>query len=392
MKKFKFNFFKKPQVILVLLTLICAGTIWLSSVNQSVSAPLRTVAGIFVVPLQRGMNQIGTWFSEKNQERISLEDALSQNEQLQKQVAELQAEQAQHANDDDEISRLRQLLNLKETYNAYPTVGATVIMKNSGNNWYRKFMIDKGTNDGLDVDMNVIATAGLVGIITDIGPNYAIVTSIIDEESKVSGMLRKTLDTCIVAGDMSAIQDGKLRLEYMSNNFNSDVDNTVVTSNVSEKFLPGIVIGKAVDVTLEDNKVTKTGYLIPAVDFEHLKDVLVITTKKQTLSDEELEKIQEQLIEPSTSEDEVEETEPETSAEPSSEETTKPTEEESTQPQTSASESSSEASSEQQREEQSSQASSAQSNGSLQSNGDESSESPVADSIQADFQAVPDEE
>ncbi|HIR87618.1 MAG TPA: rod shape-determining protein MreC [Candidatus Fimimorpha faecalis] len=376
MKKFKFNFFKKPQVILVLLTLICAGTIWLSSMNQSVSAPLRTVAGIFVVPLQRGMNQIGTWFAEKNQERMSLDDVLSQKEQLQEQVAKLQAEQAQHANDNDEISRLRQLLNLKETYNTYPTVGATVIMKNSGNNWYRKFMIDKGTNDGLDVDMNVIATAGLVGIITDIGPNYAIVTSIIDEESKVSGMLRKTLDTCIVAGDMSAIQDGRLRLEYMSNNFNSDVDNTVVTSNVSEKFLPGIVIGKAVDVTLEDNKVTKTGYLVPAVDFEHLKDVLVITTKKQTLSDEELEKIQEQLIEPSTSEEEI--TQPSTEA--AEEET-----EESTEEQTSAEESlqsSSETSSKQQSSQTSSQ----------QSNGEESSESPVADSIQADFQAVPDEE
>lgn len=376
MKKFKFNFFKKPQVILVLLTLICAGTIWLSSMNQSVSAPLRTVAGIFVVPLQRGMNQIGTWFAEKNQERMSLDDVLSQKEQLQEQVAKLQAEQVQHANDNDEISRLRQLLNLKETYNTYPTVGATVIMKNSGNNWYRKFMIDKGTNDGLDVDMNVIATAGLVGIITDIGPNYAIVTSIIDEESKVSGMLRKTLDTCIVAGDMSAIQDGRLRLEYMSNNFNSDVDNTVVTSNVSEKFLPGIVIGKAVDVTLEDNKVTKTGYLVPAVDFEHLKDVLVITTKKQTLSDEELEKIQEQLIEPSTSEEEV--TQPSTEA--AEEET-----EESTEEQTSAEESlqsSLETSSEQQSSQTSSQ----------QSNGEESSESPVADSIQADFQAVPDEE
>lgn len=376
MKKFKFNFFKKPQVILVLLTLICAGTIWLSSMNQSVSAPLRTVAGIFVVPLQRGMNQIGTWFAEKNQERMSLDEVLSQKEQLQEQVAKLQAEQAQHANDNDEISRLRQLLNLKETYNTYPTVGATVIMKNSGNNWYRKFMIDKGTNDGLDVDMNVIATAGLVGIITDIGPNYAIVTSIIDEESKVSGMLRKTLDTCIVAGDMSAIQDGRLRLEYMSNNFNSDVDNTVVTSNVSEKFLPGIVIGKAVDVTLEDNKVTKTGYLVPAVDFEHLKDVLVITTKKQTFSDEELEKIQEQLIEPSTSEEEI--TQPSTEA--AEEET-----EESTEEQTSAEESlqsSSETSSKQQSSQTSSQ----------QSNGEESSESPVADSIQADFQAVPDEE
>lgn len=379
MKKFKFNFFKKPQVILVLLTLICAGTIWLSSMNSNVSAPLRAVAGVFVVPLQRGINQIGSWFSVKNQEHMTLEQALSENEELQKKVEELEAEQAQHANDADEISRMSQLLNVKETYKNYQTVGATVIMKNSGNNWYRKFMIDKGTNDGLDVDMNVIATAGLVGIITDVGPNYSIVTSIIDEESKVSGMLRKTLDTCIVAGDMTAIQDGKLRLEYMSNNFNSGVDNTIVTSNVSEKFLPGIVIGKAVDITLEENKVTKTGYLIPAVDFEHLKDVLVITTKKQTLSDEDLKKAKEQLIEPYIDEDATEETS----------ESKKETKEETKKETTKAEESKQ---SDAQAESSTEPSSSAAESSAAQTGGEESSESPVADSIEASFGAVPDEE
>lgn len=381
MKKFKFNFFKKPQVILALLTLICAGTIWLSSANSTVSAPLRTAVGVFVVPLQRGMNQIGSWFSAKTQERMTLEEALTKNEELQKRIEELEAEHEQHANDADEIARMGQLLNVKETYKNYQTVGATIIMKNSGNNWYRKFMIDKGTNDGLDVDMNVIATSGLVGIITDVGPNYSIVTSIIDEESKVSGMLRKTLDTCIVAGDMTAIQDGRLRLEYMSNSFNNGVDNTVVTSNVSEKFLPGIVIGKAVDVTLEDNKVTKTGYLIPAVDFEHLKDVLVITTKKQTLSDEELKKAEEQLIDPYTEETAKETTK---KKEETKEETKKTTE-------ASKEESSSESSAAQ-NESSSSETSSAPETSSSQMSTENSAESPSADSIQASFGEVSDEE
>lgn len=387
MKKFKSNFFKKPQVILVLLTLICAATIWLSSTNNYVAAPLRTAAGIVVVPLQRGMNQIGAWFSTKNEERMTLEEALEKNKQLQEKVAQLEAEHEQHANDADELERRGQLLNLKETYNNYQTVGATVIMKNSGNNWYRKFMIDKGKNDGLDVDMNVIATAGLVGIITEVGPNYSIVTSIIDEESKVSGMLRKTLDTCIVAGDLSAIQDGKLRLEYMSNNFNNDVDSTVVTSNVSEKFLPGIVIGKAVDVKLGDNKVTKTGYLIPAVNFERLKDVLVITTKKQMITEEELEHAKEQLIDPYRQEDtsnnkEIKKEEKQTT-ETATEETTEQTTEQSSVQQ-SQQESQPSASQQEPSTPQQSQPSSDPIN-------PEEPQGPSADSIQANFEAVDDE-
>lgn len=297
----KFNFFKRPYGIFLILIVICGIVIGISAIGQSVSPPLKAIASVTIIPLQKGINKVGSWLFDGRSQNLSLDEALNENESLKRQVTELQAESQKHAADEDEIARLNSLLGLKDTYKNYNTVGATIIMKNSGSNWYRKFTIDKGSNDGLAVDMNVIATGGLVGIITDVGPNYSIVTSIIDESSNVSGMIRKSLETCIVAGDMASINNsGKIRLEYMSQNFNSAIDSTIVTSTISDKYVPGIVIGRAVDVTIGDNRVSKSGYLIPAVDFQTLKDVLVITTLKQTMSDEEVEQIKAELFEPET--------------------------------------------------------------------------------------------
>ena len=159
--------------------------------------------------------------------------------------------------------------------------GARVIQKDAGN-WYHSFVIDKGTDDGIEVDMNVIADGGLVGIVTEVGSNFAKVRSIIDDDSNVSAMSLNSGDTCIVSGDLKLYADGKLRLSYIDKNDNIWDDDKIVTSNISDKYLPNILIGYAKDITVDSNNVTKSGYLIPAVDFEHLQNVLVIKTLKVT--------------------------------------------------------------------------------------------------------------
>ena len=82
------------------------------------------------------------------------------------------------------------------------------LQKDSGN-WFSTFTIDKGKNDGLDVNMNVIAGSGLVGIITDVGPNYAKVKCIIDDSSNVSGMVSTTEDNLTVSGSIKSMNEKK---------------------------------------------------------------------------------------------------------------------------------------------------------------------------------------
>ncbi len=181
-----------------------------------------------------------------------------------------------------ELAELRQLMSLDERYSDYPTVGARVIGKDAGN-WYSTFLIDKGSNDGIKVNMNVMAGAGLVGIVTSVGPNWATVRSIIDDESNISAMVLNTSDTMIVTGDLELYSNGTIKFTELRDEDNAvSAGDQIVTSQISSKYLPGISIGYIKEINNDSNNLTKSGYITPIVDFEHLDIVLVVTVMKQT--------------------------------------------------------------------------------------------------------------
>ncbi|ROR29170.1 rod shape-determining protein MreC [Mobilisporobacter senegalensis] len=179
-----------------------------------------------------------------------------------------------------ELENLRNLYQLDQKYASYPKVAARVISKET-NNWYNTFLIDKGTEDGLAVDMNVLAGNGLVGIITEAGKNYSRVRSIIDDSSNVSGMFLKTSDTCIVTGSLKLIDSGLIQVSHISKDADVKDGYEIVTSNISDKYLQGILIGYISDITVDANNMTKSGYLTPAVNFNRLDTVLIITELKE---------------------------------------------------------------------------------------------------------------
>ncbi|MEZ3467598.1 MAG: rod shape-determining protein MreC, partial [Schaedlerella sp.] len=94
-----------------------------------------------------------------------------------------------------------------------------------------------------------------------------------------------TSDTCIVRGDLSLINDGKMRFEQMENNDNKvEVGEQIVTSHISDKYLQGILIGYVSEVQVDSNNLTRSGYLTPVVNFKKLQEVLVITKTKAELT------------------------------------------------------------------------------------------------------------
>ena len=142
-------------------------------------------------------------------------------------------------------------------------------------------IIDKGTDDGLAVDMNVIAGGGLVGRITKIGPNWARVTSIISDGVNVSGQVASSDLTLMVTGDLKLIDRGLVSFSLLSDPDGLVVKgDKVVTSNISDKYLPGLLIGYIDTVQNDANNLTKSGTISVATDFDHLSVVLVITDLK----------------------------------------------------------------------------------------------------------------
>ena len=141
---------------LLILSLICIILMGLSLVTDKVNGPLRTVANYTIVPMQKGINNIGLWMSDLTQNFETLKEVKSKNEKLQKTVDELTIENNRLQQERYELERLQELYALDQSYADYKKVGAHVTANDSGN-WFSSFTIDKGEKDGIKKDMNVMA-------------------------------------------------------------------------------------------------------------------------------------------------------------------------------------------------------------------------------------------
>ena len=262
------------------LSLLCVCMIGITTIKGSILNPLRTAVGYVLVPIQSGVNRVGGGLYNELSSVGKLKTALAENETLKTRVDELTEENTRLRSEQFELERLSSLYELDQEYMQYHKIGARIIAKDSSS-WFSVFRIDKGSDDGIKEDMNVIAGGGLVGIVTDVGANYATVRSIIDDSSRVSAMAQQSGDSCIVAGDLQLFKEGRLKLSYMEKDDDIKDGDMIVTSNISGKFLPGILVGYATDITVDYNdNLTKSGYLIPAARFDRLQEVLVITDLK----------------------------------------------------------------------------------------------------------------
>lgn len=271
---------------LLILSIICVLLMGLSLVTDKVNGPLRAVANYTIVPMQNGINTVGIWMSDLTKNLDTLKELQAENDALKAEINDLTMKINLLQLDKEELTRLRELYKLDEYYSDYQMIGARVTSNDSGN-WFSSFVIDKGKNDGIKEDMNVMAQGGLVGIVTEVGPNWARVRSIIDDASNVSALVLSTSDTCIVNGDLTLMQEGKIRFEQLPNN-DTEIKSgePVVTSHISNKYLQGILIGYINEVHEDANNLTRSGYMVPAVDFQHLQEVLVITSTKADLLEE----------------------------------------------------------------------------------------------------------
>lgn len=269
---------------LLILAAICIILLGIERFSDG-GGPLRFIANYTVIPMQKGISYVGRFMSDVSGNFETLEDVKKENKELQSKVDELTIDNTRLRQEQYELERLRELYKLDQNYSDYEKIGAHVIA-NNGSNWFNDFTIDKGSNDGVQVNSNVLAGSGLAGIVTEVGPDYARVRSIIDDSSNISAMMLSTSDTCVVRGDLELMADGRIRFEKLANNENKiEVGEQVVTSHVSNRFLQGLFIGYVSEIEVDANNLTRSGYITPAVDFSNLQEVLVITTTKQDLLD-----------------------------------------------------------------------------------------------------------
>lgn len=279
--KHRRNFEFSPKMLLILLTVICMLLLSVSVLFKDATRPFTSIVAAVVIPMQDGINSVGVWVSDRAGSMQSMEELRTENEQLRQQVEDLTRQNESLQSDQSELEELRALFALSQQYVNYTKIGARVISSGSGN-WYENFVINKGSDDGIAVNMNVLAGDGLVGIVTEVGHNFARVQSIISDDSSVSAMSASAADTCVVKGNSeSARRDGVIDVTYISKDATMVDGEELVTSNISSKYLPGLKIGIVSGIEMDSSNLTKSAKLTPVVDFQHVDEVLVITQLKE---------------------------------------------------------------------------------------------------------------
>ena len=164
-KKVRFHFKLKSKHLLVIMTLFCGSCIVATVASGSSSSALQGAASFLVVPFQKGISGVSNMFGDVKNSLRDKQDVLQENENLKNQINSLTEQNNILIQDQTELTRLKELYDLDQEYSDYPKVAARIISKDPGN-WYDTFMINKGSNDGIHIDNNVIAGKGLVGIVT----------------------------------------------------------------------------------------------------------------------------------------------------------------------------------------------------------------------------------
>ena len=244
------------------------------SMVMTVTAPVRYLGSAIASPF----NAIGNVASNLTASPETLSDLEAENEELRAQVAELTEAQAT-------AERLEGLLGLQSTYNLQST--AARIVGESGDAWSRTVTINKGSLDGLAINMPVCNSAGIIGQIIEVSPTTSTVRLITDENSGVSAMVQSTRAQGILQGQ----PDGTLRLEFVTIDSDVEEGDIIVSSGLGGVYPKGLPLGVVASVDRPDNASYYTIIVTPASsDTENNEEVLVITslTSEQTATDEDV--------------------------------------------------------------------------------------------------------
>lgn len=270
MKLFK----NKLAVTIVLLSVAFCGMIIysLQSDANGISSSVSTV----VSPLQKIVYNINSRVKETVDFFLNFSEVKLENEQLKQKNAELANELIEYESLKDEVERLREALNFTESRSNYNYVGVNIIGY-SGSSLSDGYIIDKGSNDGIAKNMVVVSYKGLVGKVTKVSSNFAVVQSILNENIAVAVMDQQTRDATGVLQGLSDKKDTNMTVVY-NLPIDSDVKegDIIITSGLGKIYPKEIPVGTVVSVQEDNVKVMKSAVVEPFVNFNKLEELFVV--------------------------------------------------------------------------------------------------------------------
>lgn len=269
------HFFSTRVRVVMIVSLLVAALLAVASGVTGENIPGRIVQTV-LKPLRSGANTVVNQAEQIYDYLFRYEALKAENAALREELAALQSD----ARDVDslmrEIERLRKLAQLKAVNEDFECVDGYIIAR-TAQNWVNTLTINRGTDVGIQVGMCAITETGqVVGLVTEVGSNYAVIKTVLDPSLEISATIANTGYSGMVSGGYSSGYDNLLRMDYLSSDSIIKNNDPVVTAG-STVYPRNLLLGYVVDAGFEDNGLAKYAVLRPAADIDKLEQIFIIT-------------------------------------------------------------------------------------------------------------------
>ena len=245
------------------------------AVFSRVSSPLSSFIGTITTPVQKVFSTVSDWFD-------SLSNSMDDNEKLMAEIESLKLENAELAQKvvgyeelEAQNKHYEQFLGIKEKNPEMLFQSATVAARDNTDP-YKGFTVNVGFIDGIALHDPVITEAGLVGYISEIGPTYSKVTTVLSPRLKAGGKDSRTLDEGVISGSAELAVDNKCSIYNLRRDCAVSVGDYIVTEGGSI-FPEGLIVGKVSDIKQQTKDTSLYAIIDSDIDFDRLREVMVIT-------------------------------------------------------------------------------------------------------------------
>lgn len=230
-----------------------------------------------VAPFLRTGSAVEKSYRDFREGLKTLEELERSNKELLVESKRLRAENETLHNLEVENNRLRTALQYRQR-SPFKLIPARIIARDSST-WWRTVTIDRGTEDGLQIDMPVLTESGLVGKTTAVAASVATVLLISDENCKVPAMVEGTREQGVLRGGRTSTASmPEINLSFLSKFANLKPGQKVYTSGVGGVYPAAVLIGAIRE--FKPRELDSNATIVPSVDLTTLEDVFVVAGRK----------------------------------------------------------------------------------------------------------------
>lgn len=269
------HFFSNRIRAVLIISLLIAALLGIASGLTGKNIPQIVLQSV-LTPLRTGANAVAGQAQQLYDYIFRYEALEAENEALKEELAQLQEDAREADFLQREIDRLKELLKLKSANEDYELVDGYIIARSSLD-WVNTLTINRGSAAGIEVGMCAITENGeVVGLVSEVGPNYAVIKTLLDSSVQISGTISTTAVSGVVTGGYASGLQDMLYMDFLRSDAQIRNGDQVVTAG-STVYPRNLTLGTVVDAGFDDSGVAKYAIVEPAADIDNLEQIFILT-------------------------------------------------------------------------------------------------------------------